>query len=1059
LNEQKNKEEALLSKFQNSEANKYVELKIDDVCVDLFADIFKMDNILNEKSMNLYEKIGKQEGLLRNLEVPFKTGLVTTDPKFIDKRAERFGKNIPIVREPKTLYELVIESLEDQMLRILLAAAFVSFVIGVAQQGWAHGWIEGFSIFMAVFLVVTISSYLNMEKEKQFQKLNKENEKKSMNVRRDGKKTEIMCEDILVGDIIYLDIGNVISCDSIILEGQVEVDESSLTGESDKIIKNANKNPFLICGSMITDGSCEAIVCTVGHNTSSAKTKLQLQEKQDQTPLQEKLEVLADQISNLGIAISIIIFAVMVGKEALNRMFYTHQTLFDSSFLDVFINSFIIAVTVIAVAIPEGLPVAVTIALAFSVLKMKEENNLVRHLDASETMGNVNNICTDKTGTLTEGNMFVRSLFFEGADQLKDKSKPKNIFSDFTNNNSIFIKSIVNNITAYIENKVNIRGNSTECALVRFLVDSGVELEKFTEKGILKWRIPFKSENKYMGSIYYNKENKLFSVYIKGAPEILFNFCDKSIVDKNGNENFTRDVLNTFNTKQNEYANRCERTLAFIHCEFNESFFENIKSDNLQQIFDKVLDQKKFNLIGMVGIADPPREDVPQAIKTCIKAGVTVRMVTGDNINTALAISREIGILSDYEYNLTKQRDLEHIGQIENLKFYALEGRIFREISGGYKEIVNKDSKERKYVLNDIDKFSKAVENIKVIARASPQDKFLLVLGLKEMKNIVAVTGDGTNDAPALKKSDVGLAMGKKGTDIAKDASDIVLLNDSFSSVVTSIKFGRNVYDCIRKFIQFQLTANVVAVFMTLLGGIVLKDAPLNAIQMLWVNLIMDSLASLALATGDPSEELLNRRPYPREEHMITNSMMRNIIVQAIHQVFILSIFIFFGDKFFGVPSDRSLSHFEWNNVNGYHFTLFFNIFVFLQVFNSVNARKLEQKELNVFEGILDNNIYLGVQAFIVLGQIIMVQYGGRALRTHPLTFKQHLACIIVASSSLIASYVGKKIEYMKEEKLPNENDIVEKINSIKIIDRLPSRGKSFRGESRKSLMPVSNKI
>ena len=350
-------------------------------------------------------------------------------------------------------------------------------------------------------------------------------------------------------------------------------------------------------------------------------------------------------------------------------------------------------------------------------------------------------------------------------------------------------------------------------------------------------------------------------------------------------------------------------------------------------------------------------------------------------------------------------------------------------------------------------------EKLKVIARASPDDKFLLVLGLKELKNIVAVTGDGTNDAPALKKSDVGFSMGQKGTDIAKEASDIILLNDSFSSVITALKYGRNIYDCIRKFIQFQLVVNIVAVFMTLLGGLVLKDAPLNPIQMLWVNLIMDSLASLALATEDPSEKLLSRMPYKRGESIITKSMIRNIIVQSICQIILLSIILFWGDVIFNVADDRSRLHNEWNEGSGYHYTIFFNIFVFLQVFNSINARKLEQHETNVFENILNNSIYIVVQVFIVVSQLLLVQYGGRIAKTRPLSLKIHLYCIVISSLSLLFGYLGKVIPVYKDPETFNDSGLIEKLKSVSrsVSKSLPNRGKSFRADTSTHML-VSHK-
>ena len=350
---------------------------------------------------------------------------------------------------------------------------------------------------------------------------------------------------------------------------------------------------------------------------------------------------------------------------------------------------------------------AVTIALAYSVLQMKEENNLVRHIDASETMGNVNNICTDKTGTLTEGNMFLRSFFFELNDQLANK-KVSNALSGeklSTYSSSLFVKSVVNNITAYAENKKgDIRGNSTEVALLRYLQDCNVENEKFLETNEVKYRIPFKSENKYMGSIFFNKEDNKYHVYLKCAPEILFKFCNRAI-GKTGNvENISKEIFNAYLEKQNEYANRCERTLAFTYSEISEKTFNEIEASEKEasNIFDRIIKDKNFILISMVGIADPPRSDVVESIKKCSQAGVFVRMVTGDNINTALAIAREVGILSDYEYNLTKQRNEEgdeDVTNLENVKLYALEGKVFREICGGVNEIYDENSKEKKYLL------------------------------------------------------------------------------------------------------------------------------------------------------------------------------------------------------------------------------------------------------------------------------------------------------------------------------------------------------------------------
>lgn len=477
------------------------------------------------------------------------------------------------------------------------------------------------------------------------------------------------------------------------------------------------------------------------------------------------------------------------------------------------------------------------------------------------------------------------------------------------------------------------------------------------------------------------------------------------------------------------------RTLIFGYKILTEEEVNKAKQDNPED------DLAFFNTLAkglcyafMVGIRDNNRPDVPDAIRKCHHAGITVRMVTGDNINTAIAISKDVGIIEPHQSaecknvaahyrKLVQEKEEEcKLGVINGENPIALEGEIFRVICGGITKKTGEDG-NLEVSLNNKEAFKHTVAKLKVIARASPEDKYILVFGLKELGNIVAVTGDGTNDAPALRQAHVGFAMGIRGTDIAKDAADIVLLDDSFSSIVTACKYGRNIYDCIRKFVQFQLTTNVVAVFMTFLGGIILKDSPLSAIQMLWVNLIMDSFASLALATEDPSDSLLDRKPYSRDASILTPMMILNIFSQGIFQIIVLTIIIFYGDYIFGVPSDRELEHFMWNNINGYHFTIFFNIFVFMQVFNSINARKLQKDEYNVFSGILGNWLYLLIQSVIVIGQIILVTFGGRAVRTHALSVQQHCYCLLISSLTVVWGFLVKLLPIDVSEKVEEDDD------------------------------------
>lgn len=1046
--------------------------------VDFFTELFDSTKITEGQSNQKLAEYGGQQELLKILQVNEETGLITTDKYTIDERIKTYGTNKSEETLDRGLFEFVWECLEDPMLRVLIAASIVSLIIGIAQEGLATGWIEGSAIFLAVFIVVSISAFNNWSKEKQFNKLNKLNKKKLVHVRRDNIAVkEIDAEDLLVGDILYLRIGDIVNVDGVIINGDVGMDESAATGESDIIKKTVNLNvdstgkkklstPFVLSGTQVKEGGAEIVICAVGKNTFSGRNKEKIiggDPEDSETPLQKKLKDLAGKIGDLGLIISIFIGILMIVKEMILR-FIDGRPVLDSTMLDVAVNAFIISVTVIVVAIPEGLPMAVTISLAYSVLKMKEEGNLVRHLDASETMGNVNTVCTDKTGTLTEGKMSINHVYT--MDKNYNFSPNKEVPPEA--GRALIGEVVINNITAYTEKEDGVmiaKGNPTECALLQYLIDSDIKYEKEKNKPILA--LPFSSEYKFMVSIY-QKEDGVIRLYIKGAPERVLQRCTHYLSAGNVKE-ITTDVKINFEKQQEDYAAQAMRTLALGYRDVDQKEIDQALSTNpdKNELFFSEL-TKNIKLICLVGIADAPRPDVKQAIKNCSDAGVLVRMVTGDNIKTAIAISRKVGILTEAEgkaalqYAKTKEMKKDSSVRKDEIfsninkdeKYYALEGSDFRELTEGYKmwteqnPLGPKYPPVKKYDLINKDKFKQITENLKVIARASPDDKFLLVMGLKKLDNIVAVTGDGTNDAPALKQSHVGFAMGKKGTDIAKEASDIILLNDSFSSIVTAIKYGRNVYDCIRKFLQFQLTANVVAVFMTLLGGIILKDSPLNAIEMLWVNLIMDSFASLALATEPPSDALLQRAPYKKDSSIITTWMLINIVTQSLFQIIVLTIIIFYGDRLFGVPSDRELSHFTWNNVNGYHFTIFFNIFVFMQVFNSINSRKLHKKEWNIFAGIFNNSLYLAVQAFIVVAQIIMVQYGGRPIRVHALSINQHLGCVGIAAFTLVIGFAVKLLPFDVEEEQQKTRGGYERF-SIGMASRIKSRSRSLLPTSR----------
>ena len=1019
---------------------------------------FDMSKIFNNEYNNSEhnsEKYFKEH--LRSVEyvgqlfrTDFKNGLSSSNKQDLAWREQRWGNNHLPPEKENSILEHIINCFEDPTLKVLLVASIVSLIIGVSKDGLSTGWIEGTAIFFAVFLVVSISSYMNYQEMEQFLKLSRETKLKKVLVIRDGREKEISIEDILVGDILKLRIGDIINVDGFVFgDAKAGMDESPVTGESDVMWKINNFElkgqkyscPFVFSGSQVVDGYGNMVVAAVGDKTFEGQNK-QLtnasgkkgdndgegdDDDADLTPLKKQLNELSNLIGDLGYIFAILIGVTLFLKETIINLIIG-VSIFSSHMLDVLVNAFIIAVTVIVVAIPEGLPMAVTIAFAFSVDKMKKEHNLVKHLDKSEAMGNVNNVCTDKTGTLTLGVMRIAAFFIEDEDIRLNRAKVQD-----ENLRDIIWNCMFKNITCVETTNEKgekiLNGDMTEKALFTYLKENNYPLDG-ERKG--KYVLPFKSDYKYMMNIFEEKDG--YILYAKGAPERVSPFFTKYRTKGGQEENFEEHADDLTN-KQAEYAEDSMRTLIFGYKKLTQEEITKAREENPEddlKFFQELA--KGLCFAFMVGIRDNNREDVPEAIRKCHHAGITVRMVTGDNINTAIAISKDVGIIEPHQAGECKniaayyrkfvqeKPDEAQRGIQTGENPIALEGEIFRVICGGITKNPGKDG-GMVITLNNKEAFKHTVQRLKVIARASPEDKFILVFGLKELGNIVAVTGDGTNDAPALRQAHVGFAMGIRGTDIAKDAADVVLLDDSFSSIVTACKYGRNIYDCIRKFVQFQLTTNVVAVFMTFLGGIILKDSPLNAIQMLWVNLIMDSFASLALATEDPTDALLDRKPYSRDASILTPMMILNIFSQAIFQIIVLTVIIFYGDYLFGVPSDRELEHFMWNNVNGYHFTIFFNIFVFMQVFNSINARKLQKDEYNVFTGIFGNWLYLLIQTIIVVGQIILVTFGGRAVRTHALSVSQHCMCIGIAACTLVWGFFVKLLPIDVSEKVEEEED------------------------------------
>jgi len=869
-------------------------------------------------------------------------------------RKEKFGKNYVEPPIAKTLLELIWDGLQDSTLIMLCVASFVSLALGLWEDP-KTGWIEGTAILIAVVVVVLVSSLNDYHKEIQFRKLNEKKNNTQIKVIRGNEQRQVSIYDITVGDVVALETGDIICADGLVIDAHnIKCDESAMTGETDQIKKD-EAHPFLLSGTQVTEGFGKMLVVAVGKNSESGRAMALLSKPAESTPLQEKLEALADRIAYFGLAAAVTILVLLLAKFFILN--YLNGIAFELHMLQVLVKYFITSITIVVVAVPEGLPLAVTIALAFSMMKMLNDQNLVRHLDSCETMGGATTICSDKTGTLTKNVMTVIRGWVAGQTYTSVQDIANKLSKEDA---KLLAQSIAVNSTAYEgrtdKGSIEFIGSKTECALLNFAktFPGSIPYKQIRSSLPQEYVVPFSSARKRMSTIV--KSGAAYHIYTKGASEIVLNMCTHYL-NNSAQKPIDDELRNQLGLVIQEMAESGLRTLCLAY-----------KTVDTAQNWEATGESLESNLIclGIVGIKDPVRDEVPAAVRQCQKAGIVVRMVTGDNISTAKKIAEECGILTP--------------GGV------AIEGPVFRNLSE--KEL------------------DKIIPTIQVMARSSPEDKYKLVTRLKLHNHVVAVTGDGTNDAPALKAAHVGFSMGIAGTEVAKEASDIILMDDNFSSLVKAVMWGRNVYDSIRKFLQFQLTVNVVAVSLAFIGAITDEhgESPLKPVQLLWVNLIMDTMAALALATEPPSPSLLDRKPYGKHDPLITRGMWKNIIGQAIYQLVINLLVLYRPHLLFNVEPGSI-----------YHVTIIFNCFVMCQLFNEINSRKLNN-ELNVFSGLFNNSIFLSILAFTVLVQWIFVEFGGDFTSTRPLTPHDWLTCILLGAGGIPWGMVLSSIHLKEKE-------------------------------------------
>ncbi|CCG81565.1 putative P-type calcium ATPase [Taphrina deformans PYCC 5710] len=1005
----------------------------------------------------------------------------TGEDKMLDRKAV-YGTNVLPARKTKNIFQLMWIALQDKVLIILSVAAVVSLALGLYEtfdgppeidpltgEAAPHiEWVEGVAIIVAIAIVTVVGSANDYQKERQFAKLNKKKEDRKITIVRSGRISRMSVFDTVVGDVLQFEPGDVLPVDGVLIAGHnVRCDESAATGESDTLKKTPTEeslelseagesltkktDPFMLSGAKVVEGVGTYLVTAVGPRSFNGKTMMALQTETEDTPLQAKLNNIATTIAKLGGAAALLLFIVAF-IEYLIRLRNNNGT--PSQKGQEFLDLFIIAVTVVVVAIPEGLPLAVTLALAFATTRMLKDNNLVRILKSCETMGVATTICSDKTGTLTQNRMTVvagtisTSCNFahspedsveptgdlmsqsssEGEQsaarsQLKVDNHLSSGVSTITKfvgklsstTKATLLESIALNSTAFEgvdeHGMQGFVGSKTETALLEFAkLHLGMQpVATVRANSPSVFMIPFSSAKKCMGVVVQHGNG--VRLHVKGASEIVLGYCDKTIQDPFMDDQITQPISSSDRERLLEtiehYAQESLRTIGIVYKDFQQWPPANIQhapdgSIDLNYLFTDM------TLVGIVGIMDPLRPGVKQAVLDCQGAGVKVRMVTGDNLTTAKAIATECGIFT---------------GGL------VMEGPQFRKLS-----TIEMDQ---------------VIPRLEVLARSSPEDKQTLVKRLKLMDEVVAVTGDGTNDGPALKMADVGFSMGIAGTEVAKEASAIILMDDNFSSIVKAMAWGRAVNDAVKKFLQFQITVNITAVVITFVSTVSGSDetSVLTAVQLLWVNLIMDTLAALALATDPPTPSILQKPPAKKSDGLISFDMWKMIIGQAIYQIVVVLVLFYAGQSIFEWPAGPNppppnLQGLEIRN------TVVFNTFVWMQIFNQLNSRRLDSK-LNVFEGILHNWFYWIINVVMVAGQIMIIFVGGAAFSVTRISGRDWAICLILGAISIPIAVIIRLI--------PNE--VVRFFVPNFILTWNERRNVEISEESRAAWNPVVNQI
>ncbi|XP_044389450.1 calcium-transporting ATPase 8, plasma membrane-type isoform X3 [Triticum aestivum] len=876
-------------------------------------DLEKLVMLNRDHDAIMLQEVGGVSGLSDLLKSNLDRGVSSNEDELLQRR-DIFGANTYPRKKRKSIWRFVFEACQDLTLVILMVAAAISLSLGMATEGVKDGWYDGGSIFFAVFLVIFVTATSDYRQSLQFQHLNEEKQNIQVEVIRGGKRVGASIFDLVVGDVVPLKIGDQVPADGVLISGHsLAIDESTMTGES-KIVHKDQNAPMLMSGCKVADGYGSMLVTGVGTNTEWGMLMANLSEDiGEETPLQARLNGVATLIGIVGLSVAGVVLVVLWIRYFTGHSnnpdgttaFVAGTTGAKQGFMGA-ISIFTIAVTIVVVAVPEGLPLAVTLTLAYSMRKMMRDKALVRRLSSCETMGSATTICSDKTGTLTLNKMTVVEAYLSGT-KLNPCHNTGMISSSVA---SLLVEGIAQNTAGAVFSPedggaAEVAGSPTEKAILSWGLKIGMNFNDVRSKSSVLRVLPFNSVKK-CGGVAVQVSDAYVHIHWKGAAELVLASC-KSWLSIDGSVHpMSFDKYNEVKRSIDDMAMSSLRCIAFAYCTCELTMVPREDLDKWQ------LPEDNLTLLGMVGIKDPCRPGVRDAVQLCSAAGV------------------------------------------------------------------------------------------KVMGRSSPNDKLLLVQALKRKGHVVAVTGDGTNDAPALHEADIGLSMGISGTEVAKESSDIIILDDDFTSVVKVVRWGRSVYANIQKFIQFQLTVNVAALVINVVAAVSSGAVPLNAVELLWVNLIMDTLGALALATEPPTDNLMKRHPVGRREPLVTNIMWRNLFIQALYQIAVLLVFNFDGKRIFQLHNESREHADKITN------TFVFNAFVFCQIFNEFNARKPEEK--NVLRGVTSNRLFMGIVGITTILQILIIEFLGKFFGTVRLVWKLWLLSVAIGAVSWPLAYVGKSI-------------------------------------------------